>query len=82
MGNGWMSTRQQKDPPAYRCYLLDERGGIIRARELICENDDQAVQAALAWFALQENQNGARFEIWDRARLVARGGRQASTADV
>jgi hypothetical protein len=62
-------------PPVYRCYLLDDNAHIIRAVDLGCRNDDEALQAGTRWFNLADNANGKTIEIRDKARLVAKRSR-------
>jgi hypothetical protein len=49
----------------YRIYLIDETGHIRRVKEVEAASDEAATAAAREFAA------GERFEIWNRARLVA-----------
>ena len=50
---------------AYRAYLLDQGGHVIKAVELVCEGDAAASQAA------RQLVDGHDVELWDRARKIA-----------
>jgi len=52
--------------PAYRLYRLDGAGKIMGADWIEAESDSDAMQE------VRERVNGARFELWDRNRLVDR----------
>lgn len=51
---------------SYRVYFLNAQGGINRAVELDCSDDDQAQEAARALAAQQP------VELWERSRLIGR----------
>ena len=55
---------------SYRCYLFNAAKSIVRAKELRCRGDDEAREAALAWFGLPDNADGVAFELWQSARCV------------
>ena len=50
--------------PAYRLYLLGDDGHIVRAVELDCEHDGQAIDQA------ERHADGRPMELWERARQV------------
>jgi hypothetical protein len=50
--------------PSYRLYQLDGAGNIISADWLEADADDDALRQA------HEQAGGARFELWDRDRLI------------
>ena len=54
--------------PAYRLYRLDGAGKIISAEWIAADADDDALRAA------HQMIDGARFELWERKRLVSRKG--------
>jgi len=54
--------------PAYRLYRLDGAGKIISAEWIAADADDDALREAHRMI------DGARFELWDRKRLVSRNG--------
>jgi len=49
---------------AYRAYLLDEAGLVIRVKVLEARADDEAAQIAKAW------SNGSRLELWSGSRAI------------
>ena len=51
--------------PAYRLYRLDGAGKIMSADWIAADSDDEAVKHVHAQI------DGARFELWDRKRLIA-----------
>ena len=56
----------------YRLYLMSGDGHILRAVELTCENDSEALEQA------EGLAQGQAAELWNQARLVGRltgGGR-------
>ena len=53
---------------AYRAFLLDEEGLVIRARIFEVRSDDEAAQLALAWA------EGGRLELWSESRAIPLGG--------
>jgi hypothetical protein len=55
---------------SYRCYLFSSAKSIIRAKALQCRNDNEAREAALAWFARPDNADGVAFELWRGATCV------------
>jgi len=63
-----MSQAPSQDPGApllyYRMYLIGDDGGIVKALELHCAGDDDAISAATELAA------GAAAELWQRGRLV------------
>lgn len=52
--------------PAYRFYRLDGAGKITSADWIAADSDEQALTHA------HKQARGARFEVWDRNRLVGR----------
>jgi hypothetical protein len=56
--------------PAYRFYGLDGAGKITTADWIPADDDEAAVAQA------RERSEGARFELWERSRLVCREPRQ------
>ena len=50
--------------PAYRLYFLGDDGHIVRAVELDCGHDDQAIVQA------KRHADGRPLELWERARKV------------
>jgi len=52
--------------PNYRLYRLDGAGKIMGSDWIEAESDSDAMQE------VRERVNGARFELWDRNRLVDR----------
>jgi hypothetical protein len=52
--------------PSYRLYFLNHGGHIVRAKELACTSDEEAVTEAKRWV------DGETVELWERARLLAR----------
>lgn len=57
--------------PSYRLYRLDGAGKIIGADWIDAEDDEQAIREASTLV------DGARYELWDRRRLVTRPPRRA-----
>jgi hypothetical protein len=51
---------------SYQIYLLTPNGDVLRAFELDCAHDQDAVQAAIRLTDSDE----VEIEIWERARLV------------
>jgi hypothetical protein len=51
---------------AYRVYFLNFDGRIVRALELACDTDEEAVEQARILA------DGQPVELWDRARLMGR----------
>lgn len=51
--------------PSYRLYRLDGAGKIIGADWLDADDDEQAILEA------RSLAKGARFELWDRKRLIS-----------
>ena len=51
--------------PSYRLYRLDGAGKIMGADWIEAEDDEQAVRAA------RSLADGARYELWDRQRLIS-----------
>jgi HJR/Mrr/RecB family endonuclease len=52
--------------PSYRIYFLNKAGHIVRACELACMTDEEAVAET------QKQADAQTVELWDRARLIAR----------
>jgi hypothetical protein len=67
--------RWEAKVPAYRFYLLDARGHVIEARDLVCEDD--ACAEALARGIVAENRQVHAIEAWLRPRLICRAERSA-----
>lgn len=51
---------------SYRVYFLNGQGRIMRAVDLACDTDDEAVAQA------RDLASGQAVELWDRARLIGR----------
>jgi hypothetical protein len=51
--------------PSYRLYRLDGAGNIVGADWLEAQEDEDALRE------VHERLDGARFELWDRSRLVS-----------
>ena len=51
--------------PVYRVYILAPDGGILRAHDLDCETDEQAIRSA------QTHAAGNAVELWDKSRKIA-----------
>ncbi len=49
----------------YRAYFLDESGRVIKARDLVLNDDADAIKAA------KQLVNGHDVEVWERNRKVA-----------
>lgn len=64
--------RWEATVPAYRFYLLDARGCVIEARDVIC--DDDAGAEALARDIMAEAPQVQAVEGWLRPRFVCRVG--------
>ena len=56
--------------PAYRLYLLDGAGKITSADWIAADSDDEALDYT------RDRVDGARYELWERARLVSRSERK------
>jgi hypothetical protein len=54
--------------PAYRLYRLDGAGKITSADWIAAESDGEALQY------LHDRVDGARYELWERKRLISRFG--------
>jgi len=52
----------------YKLYLVDQAGRFYRSFDLECDDDAQAIQAAL------DREKGAPKELWQGARIVQRFG--------
>ncbi|MEA2780158.1 MAG: hypothetical protein QOK29_1702 [Rhodospirillaceae bacterium] len=65
-----MYERRSGSALYYRCYLLGEGASIIRAHELNCMDDDEAMQRAIAWLELPANLSGTGVEVWQTSRRV------------
>jgi len=50
---------------AYRAYVLDEAGLVIRAKIIEARTDDEAARIATAWA------EGRRLELWSGSRAIA-----------
>jgi hypothetical protein len=53
----------------YRCFLLNDRGMILKAEVISARADAEAIAAAMALFQSQGLRHGG-FELWQRDRLV------------
>jgi hypothetical protein len=51
---------------SYRVYFLNEKGRIVRALELACQTDEEAVEQT------RQLVDGQAVELWERARLIGR----------
>ena len=56
---------------AYRAYLLDEAGLVMRAKIFEARSDEEAAQIATAWA------ERGRLELWSGSRAIAIEPRQA-----
>jgi hypothetical protein len=50
--------------PAYRLYFLGDDGHIVRALELDCRHDSQAISQA------EHHADGRAMELWEGARQI------------
>lgn len=57
---------QRGSVASYRVYFLNGQGRIMRAIDLACDNDEQAVAEA------RRLSSGQAVELWERARLIGR----------
>lgn len=53
-------------PPYYRAYVMGRDDRILKAIELDCRTDEEAVRTA------QGHVDGHDIELWERGRLIAR----------
>jgi hypothetical protein len=50
--------------PDFRLYFLDKRDRIVEARDLECEDDDDAIRA------VETQRDGRAMELWRRDRRI------------
>jgi hypothetical protein len=61
-----------RDLPQFRCFFFDGSGRICGYQQLSCATDAGAIEMATD-YAATRLKDVARFEVWERARLVHAG---------